>query len=103
MLVTLCQLWKSLEPAKAASGMAAISMVGQISAVIGIAMIGTISEVIGNMTDYAVCEEGRGHSVSRCYGKPVQEHNSVQPPFETGFGFRKVLLRMPQLLSSQSY
>ena len=76
---------ESLESAKAASGMAAISMVCEISAVIGIAMIGTISEVIGNMADYAVCGGGRGH----CYGKPVQEHNSVQPPFETGFGFRK--------------
>ena len=38
----------SLEPEKAASGLAALSMVRQVSAVVGIASIGTISEIIAN-------------------------------------------------------
>ena len=57
-------IMESLEPAKAASGMAALSMVRQISAVIGIAMIGTISEVIGNMADNAVT--GRLWGIAIC-------------------------------------
>jgi MFS family permease len=57
-------IMESLEPAKAASGMAALSMVRQISAVIGIAMIGTISEVIGNMADNAVTGRLWGIAIS---------------------------------------
>jgi MFS family permease len=57
-------IMESLEPAKAASGMAALSMVRQISAVIGIAMIGTISEVIGNMADKAVTGRLWGIAIS---------------------------------------
>ena len=57
-------IMESLEPAKAASGLAALSMVRQISAVIGIAMIGTISEVIGNMADNAVTGRLWGIAVS---------------------------------------
>jgi DHA2 family methylenomycin A resistance protein-like MFS transporter len=38
----------SLEPEKVASGLAALSMVRQVSAVVGIASIGTISEIIAN-------------------------------------------------------
>jgi DHA2 family methylenomycin A resistance protein-like MFS transporter len=57
-------IMESLEPAKAASGMAALSMVRQISAVIGIAMIGTISEIIGNMADNAVT--GRLWGIAIC-------------------------------------
>ena len=57
-------IMESLEPAKAASGMAALSMVRQISAVIGIAMIGTISEVIGNMADNEVT--GRLWGIAIC-------------------------------------
>ena len=57
-------IMESLEPAKAASGMAALSMVRQISAVIGIAMIGTISEVIGNMAENAVT--GRLWGIAIC-------------------------------------
>jgi MFS family permease len=57
-------IMESLEPAKAASGMAALSMVRQISAVIGIAMIGTISEVIGNMADDAVTGRLWGIAIS---------------------------------------
>jgi DHA2 family methylenomycin A resistance protein-like MFS transporter len=55
---------ESLEPAKAASGLAALSMVRQISAVIGIAMIGTISEVIGNYANNAVTGRLWGIAVS---------------------------------------
>jgi hypothetical protein len=55
---------ESLEPAKAASGLAALSMVRQISAVIGIAMIGTISEVIGNYAENAVTGRLWGIAVS---------------------------------------
>lgn len=40
----------SLEPEKAASGLAALSMVRQVSAVVGIASIGTISEIIANFS-----------------------------------------------------
>jgi len=57
-------IMESLEPAKAASGLAALSMVRQISAVIGIAMIGTISEVIGNFADNAVTGRLWGLAVS---------------------------------------
>ena len=57
-------IMESLEPAKAASGLAALSMVRQISAVIGIAMIGTISEVIGNMADNAVTGRLWGIAIS---------------------------------------
>jgi MFS family permease len=57
-------IMESLEPAKAASGMAALSMVRQISAVIGIAMIGTISEIIGNMADNAVTGRLWGIAIS---------------------------------------
>ena len=57
-------IMESLEPAKAASGLAALSMVRQISAVIGIAMIGTISEVIGNMADNAVSGRLWGIAIS---------------------------------------
>ena len=57
-------IMESLEPAKAASGLAALSMVRQISAVIGIAMIGTVSEVIGNMADNAVTGRLWGIAIS---------------------------------------
>ena len=57
-------IMESLEPAKAASGLAALSMVRQISAVIGIAMIGTISEVIGNMANNAVTGRLWGIAIS---------------------------------------
>ena len=57
-------IMESLEPAKAASGLAALSMVRQISAVIGIAMIGTISEVIGNMAENAVTGRLWGIAIS---------------------------------------
>jgi MFS family permease len=57
-------IMESLEPAKAASGMAALSMVRQISAVIGIAMIGTISEIIGNIADNAVTGRLWGIAIS---------------------------------------
>ena len=44
----------SLEPEKVASGLAALSMVRQVSAVVGIASIGTVSEIIANYSNSEV-------------------------------------------------
>lgn len=57
-------IMQSLEPAKAASGLAALSMVRQVAAVLGIAIFGTISEVAGKVTGSVI--HGQMWGVAAC-------------------------------------
>ena len=57
-------IMQSLEPAKAASGLAALSMVRQVAAVLGIAVFGTISEIAGKLTHSVI--HGQMLGVAAC-------------------------------------
>lgn len=61
-------IMQSLEPAKAASGLAALSMVRQVSTVLGIAVFGTISEIAGKATGSVIHGEMLGIGACGLFG-----------------------------------